>query len=154
MTRDWDAELKKIDKQLASISDEALRTPEPAAPASGATPVTLPGAKPAPVDTPTTGTFPVIWRLALVVALGVGMLFWPYSVRCGAGLFGYLGAVGVLIGAGLWTSIWTWRHRAAKAHVLSLLIVLWGGVLGAVEVLPRIGYAIPTEAHPTTWMCQ
>ena len=29
------------------------------------------------------------------------------------------------------------------AHVLSLLLILWGGVLGAIEVLPRIGYAKP-----------
>ena len=37
--------------------------------------------------------------------------------------------------------------------MLSLLLVLWGGVLAAQEVLPRIGYAIPTEAHPASWMC-
>ena len=40
-------------------------------------------------------------------------------------------------------SVWTWRHRAARAHVLSLLLVLWGLVLGAIEVLPRVGYAKP-----------
>ena len=30
------------------------------------------------------------------------------------------------------------------AHLLSLLLVMWGVVLGAIEVLPRIGYAKPT----------
>jgi hypothetical protein len=46
-----------------------------------------------------------------------------------------------------------WRHRAAKAHTLSLLLVLWGLVLGAIDVLPRTGYAIPTQAHPAGWAC-
>ena len=102
----------------------------------------------------TTSTFGVMARLTLAVALGVGMFFWPYAARCGPGLFAYLAAVGVVVGAGIWSSIWTWRHRSVRGHLLSLLIVLWGGVLGAQEILPRIGYAIPTEAHPATWMCE
>jgi hypothetical protein len=55
--------------------------------------------------------------------------------------------------AGAWASIWTWKHRAAKAHTLSLMLVLWGLVLGAIDVLPRIGYAKPTVGHPVGWMC-
>ncbi|HSA56391.1 MAG TPA: hypothetical protein VLE53_11860 [Gemmatimonadaceae bacterium] len=145
-TRDWDKELAKIDRQLESISDEALL------PAKGAA---TPVAKAEVLEKQrTTTTFGVMARLTLAVALGVGMFFWPYSARCGAGLFAYLAAVGVLIGAGIWSSAWTWRHRSVRGHLLSLLIVLWGGILGAQEVLPRIGYAIPTEAHPATWMCQ
>jgi hypothetical protein len=101
-----------------------------------------------------TSTLGVMARLVLAVVLGGAMLFWPYSARCGAGLFGYLGAVGVVVAAGIWTSVWTWRHRSARAHVLSLLIIVWGGVLGAMEVLPRIGYAAPTPAHPAEWMCK
>ena len=145
-TRDWEKELAKIDKQLESVSDEALL------PAKGAP---TPAAKAEAVEKQrTTSTFGVMARLILAVALGVGMFFWPYSARCGAGLFAYLAAVGVLIGAGVWSSIWTWRHRSVRGHLLSLLIVLWGGILGAQEVLPRIGYAIPTESHPATWMCE
>jgi hypothetical protein len=90
----------------------------------------------------------------LAVALGVGMLFWPYSARCGVGLAGYLAAVGVVVGAGVWTAFWSWRHRSATGHVLSLLLVLWGIVLGAVEILPRTGYAKPTPARPATWRCR
>jgi len=26
-------------------------------------------------------------------------------------------------------------------------------VLGAIEVLPRVGYAKPTPVHPAYWMC-
>ncbi|HEX6315121.1 MAG TPA: hypothetical protein VFZ73_09695 [Gemmatimonadaceae bacterium] len=145
MSSNWDKELAKIDKQLESISDEALLPVKPDAPPAAR----LQGEA---VQRQTT-TFGVMARLLLAVALGVGMVFWPYSARCGAGLFGYLGAVGVLIAAGGWSAVWTWKHRSPKAHVLSLLLMLWGGVLGAQEVLPRIGYAIPTEAHPAAWMC-
>ena len=53
-----------------------------------------------------------------------------------------------MVASGLWSSVWTWRHRASKAHTLSLLIVLWGLVLGSIEVLPRIGYAKPDARHP------
>jgi hypothetical protein len=141
----WDKELAKIDKQLESMSDEALLPAKPnASPAEKVAAQT--------VQRETT-TFGVMMRLLLATALGVGMVFWPYSARCGAGLFGYLAAVGVLMAAGVWSAVWTWKHRSAKAHILSLLLTLWGGTLAAAEILPRVGYAIPTEAHPAAWMC-
>jgi hypothetical protein len=68
-------------------------------------------------------------------------------------LAGYLAAVVVVVASGVWSSVWTWRHRASRAHTLSLLIVLWGLVLGSLEVLPRIGYAKPDVRHPATWAC-
>jgi hypothetical protein len=37
--------------------------------------------------------------------------------------------------------------------VLSLLLVVWGLVLGATEVLPRIGYAKADTARPRGWSC-
>lgn len=146
MAKDWDFELKKIDKQLESVSDEALLSSKGA---------TTPAAKAqvAAVQAQTS-TFGVFARLVLAVALAIGMLFWPYVARCGAGLAGYMFAVLVVITAGGWTAVWTWRHRSAKAHVLSLLLVLWGIVLGALEVMPRVGYAIPTPNRPATWVCK
>jgi hypothetical protein len=143
--KDWDAELKKIDRQLESVSDEAL-LPAKSAP--------TPAARAQAVEVQrSTTTLGVMARLVLSVALGVGMIFWPYSARCGVGLAGYLAAVGVVIGAGVWTSVWTWRHRSSRGHILSLLLILWGGILGAIEVLPRLGYATPTPDHPATWTC-
>jgi len=53
----------------------------------------------------------------------------------------------------VWSSVWTWRHRTARAHVLSLLLILWGMVLGATELLPRLGYAKPDPMRPTGWTC-
>ncbi len=142
---DWDKELAKIDKQLESVSDRELLS---SSPAKGEPP------RLDPARAQATSTLGVFARLVLAVTLGVAMLFWPYSARCGVGLLAYLGAVAVVIGAGWWSAFWTWRHRAAKAHVLALLLILWGLVLGAVEVLPRVGYARPDIDHPTTWMCE
>jgi hypothetical protein len=146
VSRDWDAELKKVDRVLETVSDEAL-LPTKAA------------------DTPKeraqvvekqrgTKTLGVMLRLLLAVALGVGIVFWPYDTRCGVGLFGYLAATAMVSLTGLWSAIWTWRHRSARGHMLSLLLVAWGGILAAREVLPRIGYAHPSEARPAIWFCE
>ena len=143
--KNWDAELAKIDKALEGVADEALL------PAKNAP---TPQAKAERIaEQKSTSTWGVMTRLVLATALGVGMVFWPYSARCGFGLAAYLASVGVLVAAGVWTSVWTWRHRSARGHVLSLLLILWGGVLGAIEILPRTGYAIPTPAHPAVWAC-
>ncbi|MEA3246919.1 MAG: hypothetical protein U9Q74_12255 [Gemmatimonadota bacterium] len=143
--RDWDAEMKKIDRAMEKVSDEALF------PAKAAK---TPEARAAAADTQRkTSTLGVFVRLSLAVALGVAVVFWPYGSRCGLGLAGYLGVVAVLTGAGVWSAVWTWRHRAARGHVLALLIVLWGLILASIEVLPRTGYAVPTAAHPSSWAC-
>ena len=144
--KDWDRELAKIDKQLESVSDEQL-FPKSAA-------KTTPERQEIAEKQSRTSTLGVMMRLLLSVALGIGMIFWPYQARCGFGLLAYLFAVAVLIGAGGWSAVWAWRHRAGKAHVLSLLIVLWGTILGAQEVLPRLGYAKPTLDHPSVWQCE
>jgi hypothetical protein len=68
-------------------------------------------------------------------------------------LIGYLVAVGAVLVGGLWSSVWTWRHRTARAHVLSLLLVIWGLVLGAIEVLPHAGYAKADPTRPAGWSC-
>ena len=143
--RNWDREMQKIDKQLESVSDEALFPSKAAATPAARAEVVATQAK--------TSSWGAIARLTLVVILGVAMLFWPYGARCGLGLAAYLGAVGVLVGGGIWSAVWTWRHRTSRAHVLSLLLVLWGIVLGSIEILPRAGYARPTEQHPAMWSC-
>jgi hypothetical protein len=143
---DWDAELKKIDKQLESMSDSAL-IPAPAKSAPPAAKAQV------AAERATTRTWGAFLRLALATALGVGILFWPYPHGCGIGLAGYLAAIGAIVAGGLWSSVWTWRHRTARAHVLSLLLVVWGLVLGAIELLPRTGYARPDATRATGWMC-
>jgi hypothetical protein len=158
--RNWDKELAKVDKQLASLSDEQLLGAPPAA-----APVALPkdaGRKPAKTQAaPTVSAGPketsaigVYGRLVLAMAVGAAMYIWPYPAKCGVGLAGYLAAVGVVIAGGLWATVWTWRHRAARAHTLSLLVVFWGLVLAGIQVLPRTGYAKPDANHPAAWLCQ
>ena len=143
-SKDWDTEMKKIDRMLEGASDEALL------PAKSAS---TPQAREAMMAKQAgTSTFGVMARLVLATALGVGMLFWPYDAKCGVGLAGYLAATGVLTAAGVWSSIWTWRHRSSRGHILSLLLVLWGSVLAAIEILPRSGYAKPDPNRPG-WSC-
>ena len=143
-TKDWNSELKKIDRMLEGASDEALL------PAKSAK---TPQARAEIIEKQrTTSTLGVMARLVLATALGVGMLFWPYDAKCGVGLAGYLAATGVVVTAGVWSSIWTWRHRSSRGHILSLLLVLWGSVLAAIEILPRSGYAKPDPNRPG-WSC-
>lgn len=156
---DWDKELAKIDKQLASMSDAELVAPTPVRPS-------VPAGKPgrtsaAPSPAADSGmpisrgqTFALYARVGLSVALGVGIMFWPYDAKCGAGLALYLGAVAAVIVSGVWSAVWSWRHRAARLHILSYLLLTWGLVLGALDVLPRVGYAKPTILHPASWACK
>jgi hypothetical protein len=157
--RDWDKELAKVDKQLASLSDEALLQPTGKQAGGGkkeAGGAVTKGKASLSADTGdvTTG-FPwgMYARLVLAVLLGVSMVVWPYERRCGVGLAGYLAAVVVVVASGVWSSIWTFRHRASRSHTLSLLIILWGLILGSIEVLPRVGYAKPDPKHPAGWAC-
>ena len=143
--RNWDRDLSKIDKQLESVSDAALF---PTTKKASAAEQQVVGEKRA--KTRTWGAF---LRLALSTAVGVGILFWPYPARCGMGLAFYLMAVAGVITGGVWSAVWTWKHQTPKAHALSLALVAWGLILGAAEVLPRTGYAVPTAAHPAQWAC-
>lgn len=158
--RDWDKELAKVDKQLASLSDEALlgnATPAPVGKGArepAPVPMRSASAEPAVSAPKATSAFGVYARLTLAVTVAAAMMIWPYPSKCGVGLIGYLAAIGVVVAGGLWSSVWTWRHRAARAHTVSLLVLTWGLVLGAIEVLPRIGYAKPDANHPATWVCQ
>lgn len=143
---DFDTRLRQIDKALEGLSDEQLLP----APAAGA-----PAVAKAQVaeQRAQVRTWPAFLRLGLASALGVAILFWPYAARCGAGLAAYLGAVAAVFVGGVWSAVWTWRHRTARAHLLSLLLVLWGLVLAAMDVLPRTGYAKPSADHPAAWAC-
>src|SRR5687768_15302423 len=92
-------------------------------------------------------------RLILVFMLFVALAIWPYANECGSGLFGYLGTKAVIVAGGLWVAFTTWRARLAKMHALSLLIVLVGLILIAVDVLPRIGYASVDPKNPPQLWC-
>lgn len=92
-------------------------------------------------------------RVILVFMLFVALAIWPYANECGSGLFGYLGTKAVIVAGGLWVAFTTWRARLAKMHALSLLIVLVGLILIAIDVLPRIGYATVDPKNPPQLWC-
>src|SRR5581483_851764 len=151
--RDWDAEMAKIDRQIAATSPDKLAAMADAQPAERKA---LPAPKSAggAVKQQHQHRPLAAWaRLLLGLALGVGMVFWPYPARCGPWLGLYLLGVTVLTAGGVWASIWTWRHRTPRAHVLALLLILEGLVLAGLQILPKTGYAKPDAGHPATWSC-
>jgi hypothetical protein len=87
--------------------------------------------------------------VALGIALGIMIVAWPYFRACGLPLFGYLFALVALMAAGLWTAVLAWKLGNARAHVVSLMLLSWGVVLTAGEILPRSGYAAVAES----WHC-
>jgi len=122
-------------------------------------PVSLPPAQPRaataggparPAGAPTRGDRIALWaRVFLGVTLGGAMTQWPYPHVCDLALLGYLGAVAALLITGAWIAFASWRMRGGAPHVLSLILMFWGIVLAAEQVLPRIGYA----AERASWRC-
>jgi len=101
-------------------------------------------------DAPTRADLRGLWaRVLLGVTLGGAMTQWPYPHSCGGGLLLYLGAVGTVILAGAWIGFASWKLRNGVTHILSLILLYWGIVLAAEQVLPRIGYA----ADSASWRC-
>ena len=91
-----------------------------------------------------------LWgRVALGLGLGIMMTAWPYFRECGLPLFGYLCAVAAVVVAGGWIAVTAWKLQNGIAHVLALILVFWGLVLTADELLTRTGYA----AASATWQC-
>ena len=141
--RDWDKELAEIDKVMArSPAPTGQPAPVPAGQAKGGRALAAPAG----------GRRATLWTWTQVILgglLAVGMTQWPYSHGCGIKLFFYLGAAGLVVIAGLWGALSSWRRRMGLAHTLALLVVLSGMLLVAREVLPRVGYA----REASTWMC-
>ena len=154
--RNWEKEMAKIDKQLASVSDEQLLADRKALAAGAAAgPPAKGGAPAAPTrsDSP-AGRAWVAWvKVTVAVAAAAGLMFWPWPARCGLPLVGFTAATGGVTLLGLWSAFGTWRHRLGLAHFASLLVMLWGAVLGAREILPRVGYAVPSLERPGQWTC-
>jgi hypothetical protein len=131
--RDWDKELSDIDKVIA-------RQPAPS-PAPGA-------GKP-----PTTAQRRFValtwfWTgLAIVLALALPL--WPNDKSCGLRLVFYLGAAGIALLMGVLGALASWSYRRGLAFVLSLVAILWVGVMATREILPRAGYA----KQELQWTC-
>ena len=141
--RDWDKELADIDKVIARApAPSGAPVPVPVSQGKGTPALSAP----ARTRKAALGTW---FQVLLGGVLAIGMTQWPYSHGCGIKLFLYLGAAGVVVVAGLWGALSSWRRRMGLAHTLALLVTLSGFVLVAWEVLPRVGYA----KAESTWMC-
>ncbi len=132
------------------------RTPKPTMPSRPSTPGARPVASARPsLRTPRVGGASESGRLATWARITMGglvagaMTQWPYAHACGFQLGLYLAAVGMVIVAGAWGSSFAWKNRLVIGHILSQAILVWGFVLGAGQVLPRVGYAM----EQATWGC-
>lgn len=174
--KNWDRELAKIDELIGKMPEEPER-PERGAPAApsarplppsaasaGGTPTVagrapgLPGqAAPAAAGAPALPSRWArlgVWTLALgSAAAAVALPFWPFGSRCGAELIVYLGAVAGTGLLGLWTATRAWRLRSPRPHAVGILVLIWALALGAWQVLPRVGAALPTPERPAIWAC-
>jgi hypothetical protein len=146
---DWDQEMREVNRLLAKLPEAdphlvsgrapTLKKPAPAASLAGS-----------PVG-PTGSQWLGAWaRVTLGLLIGAGMTQWPNAHECGFHLLFYGVGVGAVLAAGLWSSWASWKRRLAVAHVISLLLIAWGLVLAAREVLPRIGYASSQQE----WLCK
>ena len=140
--RDWDKELAEVDRLLNQLPTHQAEQAAAAA--------KRPAAPPSPTGPGRPSSRAGTWaRVALGLLIGIGMTQWPYTHGCGIKLFIYLGGVFTVIVAGVWSSLSSWKRQLGVAHVLSQGLVIWGLVLAARELLPRIGYA----KEVATWFC-
>jgi len=140
--RDWDRELAEVDRLLNQLPTHQAEQAAAAAKRAAAPPSAPASGKPVS----RAGTWA---RVGLGLLIGIGMTQWPYTHGCGLKLFIYLGGVFTVIVAGVWSSLSSWKRQMGVAHILSQGLVIWGLVLAAREVLPRIGYA----QEVATWFC-
>ena len=131
--RDWDKELANIDRAIARQP-----APAPVAPAPVAHPV------------PRRRFIALAWFwTVLAIVLGIALVLWPYDKNCGIRLVFFLGAALLAIIMALLGAFASWAHRQGVAMVLSLLVIVWAGVMAAREILPRTGYARESRG----WTC-
>ena len=78
--------------------------------------------------------------VALGVALGAAMPYWPYRTSGPWSLGLYLSAVILVIVTGIWGSKLTWDARLARAHTIAIVTIMWGLILVAAVLLPKMGF--------------
>jgi hypothetical protein len=130
--RDWDKELADIDRAISRQQ-----------PAGGA--VTA-GGQPGPRRRFVALAW--FWTL-LSILLAVALIVWPFDNVCGIRLIFFLGACLLTLLAGTLGAFTSWAHRQGLGLLLSLLVLLFAGIMAAREILPRAGYA--KEARQ--WTC-
>jgi hypothetical protein len=133
--RNWDKELADIDKAIARQP-----APAPGSPVGGL-------AKPG-IQRRRFVALTWFWT-TLALLLAIALPLWPNDKSCGLRLVFYLGAAGIALLMGVLGALSSWSYRRGLAHLLSLLAIVWAGVMAMREILPRAGYA-RQELH---WTC-
>ena len=142
---DWDRELKRIEREFEGGSADPIIRLDNSRRAADRHPKDQRKAR--------TGALVVWVRVALVVALAVGMYFWPYARACGFGLYSYMGAATLLGTGSLWAATSSWQARLARAHAAAMIMLIVALALLATQILPRIGYAKVDATNPPRWGC-
>jgi len=149
--RDWDKELAEIDKIMAR--QPAVPAGKPAVSGGGGAPAPAPRESGGPaVSAPRPAGRAALgqWvRVLAGVAVAAAVAQWPYAHSCGMALYGYLAAGGGVALVGVWGAVTSWNRRMGVAHLVSLLVSLWGLGLVGKAVLDRSTY----PSHPSTWSC-
>ena len=151
--RDWDREMREVDKLLAKLpdADPSLGRGVPTVPVSpraGLAGAGSPG--PITAERARGRAWLTTWmRVGLGLALGAGMLVWPYSHGCGWRLGVYLVGAAVVSVAGIWSALTSWKRRLGIAHTLSIILIIWGLALAGRQLLPRFYGKIPVP-----FLCQ
>lgn len=167
--RDWEKELSKIDgmiQRLPEVEDEPApaplsQRPAAAAPEGRARTPSLPagpgvpaGAQPLAPALPSRWAIAGTWALSLIALAGAAAVtVWPFGSRCGVELALYGVALVGTAGVGLWTAVRSWKARTARPHIIGIAVLVWALALGAREVLPRVGAALPSVERPAIWSC-
>jgi hypothetical protein len=148
---------EKRKKKEAAIVDKLLKQlphADPTLSAAGAKPKRPPPPRsrtPLSSGRPKRQSTPLgVWVKVLVaLVLGVAITQWPYLHDCGLASVPYLAIAAMIVIMAAWAAAGSWKHRMPVAHVLSLGLILWGLIVAAHDVLPRVGYA----RAEGTWAC-
>jgi hypothetical protein len=144
--RDWDREMREVDKLLAKLpeAEPTLGRGVPTVPVSP-----RPSVEVHPMGPARGRAWVTTWmRVGLGLALGVGMLLWPYTHACGWRLGVYLVGATVVSVAGVWSALTSWKRRLGIAHTLSIVLIVWGLALAGRQILPRI-----YDKTPAPFLC-
>jgi len=151
--RDWDKELREVDRLIAKNlpqADPSLGRNAPVPHAAHGAPAQASPGHALPAGRASAGQWLGTWvRVGLGLLIGIGMTQWPYAHACGPRLMFYLLGVAAVITTGVWSSLSSWRRRLGVAHVLSQLLIVWGVLLAADVFVPRVG-----AKAVATWLCQ
>src|SRR6476646_9272230 len=145
---------REVDRLLAGLATPGARSSgDHPLPSRAPTPGRVtPRGVPRPVQTAalTRGDRLALWaRVVFGLGFGGAMTQLRYPHECDLPLAGYLGAVAMVLVAGVWIAIASWNRRHGPIHILARLLCFWGIVLAAEQVLPRTGYA----AERWAWRC-